>query len=185
MLQRDGVTIRRATAADAETIFAWRNEPAAKRFQPLKNLPLIQVRHSLEERAAQLLGPELAGELQWLILASDRPVGWITLQVLNREHAVGELGYTVGAAFHRRGYASAAVRLVLPLAFAADGAGLWRLEARAALANVASRTVLERAGFRLEGVARQSALIGGVRVDHARYAMLRSDWDAAQCGSSG
>lgn len=172
------VTLRRATADDAETIFAWRNEPAAKRYQPLRDYSLAQVRLNLIERAARRLGPDLDGEIQWIIEADGRAVGWITLKVTNREHAVGELGYTVGSAFHRRGFASAAVRLELPMAFSAEtGADLWRLEASAAIDNTASRTVLERAGFQLEGVARASALIGGVRVDHARYALLRPDWE--------
>ncbi|MBA2521104.1 MAG: GNAT family N-acetyltransferase [Chloroflexia bacterium] len=113
------VTIRRATADDAELIFAWRNEPAAQRYQPLRTLSLARVRQNLSDRAALELGPHVSGELQWIIVAAARPVGWITLRVHNREHGVGELGYTVGSAYHRRGVASAAVQLILPVAFGA------------------------------------------------------------------
>ena len=140
----------------------------------------------LVERAALRLGPDVDGELQWVIEAEGALVSWVMLRVLFRAHGVGELGYTIGSVYHRRGYMSAAIGRVLSLAFDAEqGADLWRLEASAAVDNVASRRVLERAGFQLEGIARASAIISGERVDHARYALLRPDWEAARMGGRG
>ena len=140
-----------------------------------------QLRELLAVRAALCLGPAVDGELQWLIEAEGTPVGWVTLRVTYRAHGVAELGYTIGSAYHRRGYMTAALDLVLPLAFdPVRGADVWRLEASAAVDNIASRRVLENAGFQLEGVARASAIIAGERVDHARYALLRPDWEAAR-----
>jgi RimJ/RimL family protein N-acetyltransferase len=54
---------------------------------------------------------------------------------------------------------------------------LERLQAVAAVENVASRKVLENAGFALEGIQRQLLIIHGERVDHAMYALLRTDWE--------
>lgn len=182
--QVPAVTLRRATPDDAELIAGWRAEPATKRYQPIQDRSLSEVRQMLVERAALRLGPSVDGELQWVIEAEGTPVGWITLRILFRAHGVGELGYTIGSAYHRRGYMSAAIGQVLPLAFEPEqGADLWRLEASAAVDNAASRHVLERTGFQLEGIARASAVIGGVRVDHARYSLLRPDWEAARRGS--
>lgn len=181
-----GVTLRRATPDDAELIAGWRAEPATKRYQAIQDRTLAQLRQMLVERSALRLGPDVDGELQWVIEAEDTPVGWVTLRVLVRAHGVGELGYTIGAAYHRRGYMSAAMGQVLPLAFDPEqGADIWRLEASAAVGNVASRRILERAGFQLEGIARASAIIGGERVDHARYALLRPDWLAARTAGRG
>ena len=184
--QAPTVTLRRATPDDAELIAGWRAEPVTKRYQPIQDRSLAEVRQMLVDRAALRLGPDVNGELQWVIEAEGRPVGWITLRILFRAHGVGELGYTVGSAYHRRGYMSEAIKQVLPLAFDPErGADLWRLEASAAVDNVASRRILERAGFQLEGIARASAIIGGERVDHARYALLRPDWEAARMGGRG
>lgn len=180
------VGVRRATADDAPLIYEWRREPAVKRFQPLRDLSLEEARRSLSERARHRLGPELDGEVQWVIEAGGVPSGWITLRIVYRAHGVGELGYSLSTPFHRRGYMSAALHLVLPLAFdPTAGANLWRLEASVAVDNVGSRTVLERAGFQLEGVAHASAIIDGRRVDHARYALLRPDWLHSQRLSGG
>ena len=67
------------------------------------------------------------------------------------------------------------VAQVIPVAFDPAGLALERLEAVAAVENVASRRVLEKNGFRFEGIARGYLIIAGARVDHARYGLLRSD----------
>lgn len=83
--------------------------------------------------------------------------------------------YTIGEAHRRQGCATAAVRLVVALAFDPAGPDLARLEAVAAVGNRGSQRVLERAGFTREGRARGLLIIGGRRVDHYRYELLRDD----------
>jgi RimJ/RimL family protein N-acetyltransferase len=178
--EQSSVSLRRASPDDAELVHQWRSEPATRRFQPIQDRSLEEVRELLAVRSALFLGPAVDGELQWLIEADGTPVGWVTLRITYRAHGVAELGYTIAPQYHRRGYMTAAIDLVLPLAFdPVRGTDLWRVEASAAVGNLASRRVLEGAGFLLEGVARASAIINGERIDHARYALLRPDWQAA------
>ena len=169
------VSIRRATIADAPAIHALRSEASARRYQPLKQVPLDTLLHSLAQRAEAPLDQSLEGKVQFLILAADRPAGWVTLDVTNRDHAVGSIGYTVGEAFRGQGVATAAARQMVELAFDEDGGDLHRLEAVAAVDNIASRKVLLHAGFREEGIARGLLVIDGMRVDHMRFGLLRSD----------
>lgn len=172
--------LRRVGPEDAELVFSWREEPSTRYFQPLRQIPLDQLRALLTERGGQPISPHLTGDVQWLIETPAGPVGWVTLTIESREHGLGNVGYTVGEHFRGRGYATAGLRAMLPLAFGAETADLARLQAVAAVENAASRRVLERAGFVAEGIARAYLVIGGVRVDHARYALLRSDWLAAR-----
>jgi ribosomal-protein-alanine N-acetyltransferase len=174
------VHLRRARPADAELILAWRTEPSARRYQPLRPVTLDQLRQILGERAARAIGPALTGEVQWLLVAPGGPVGWFTLTVESREHGLGSVGYTIGERYRGRGYASAGLRALVSTAFSPRGADLWRLEAVAAVENAASCRVLERAGFVREGIARAYLLIDGVRVDHARYALLRDEWQRGE-----
>ncbi len=174
---RPDATLRRVTADDMTMILAWRAEPSARRYQPLRQLAPAELRALLAERAARPLDRCLDGEVQWVIETGEGPVGWVTLTLTSREHGIGAVGYTVGERFRGCGYATTAVRALLPLALAPTHADLWRLEAVTAVDNVASRRVLERAGFAFEGVARAYLVIAGERVDHARYALLRSDWE--------
>jgi RimJ/RimL family protein N-acetyltransferase len=173
------VVLRRATVEDAPLVHAWRSEPSTSRFQPTLPLSLGQVRSMLAERALTPVAPTAVGKLQWIVEAAEGPVGWITLtiDVDDRRHGNATIGYTIGGAFRGRGYGRAALAALLPIAFGREILALERLEAVAAVENWASRRVLERNGFRCEGVLRGLLIIDGVRVDHAIYGLLRIDWE--------
>lgn len=171
------IRLRRAMPDDAEVIHGWRTEPSAPRYQPLLPMTVADLRSLLAETANVPLDSHFAGPARWLVEANRQPVGTISLTVESREHGLGTIGYGIGERHRGNGYAVAGLRALLPLAFSPDGANLWRLEAVAAVENVASQRVLERCGFQLEGIARSYVLIGGRRVDHARYAFLRDDWE--------
>ncbi len=83
------------------------------------------------------------------------------------------LGYWVGAKFSDRGYMTAAVRAVVPFVF--ESLELHRLEAACLPANSASTRLLERIGFKREGLARRYLRINGVWQDHVLYALLDTD----------
>jgi RimJ/RimL family protein N-acetyltransferase len=173
------VSLRRARIGDAELVHAWRSEPSTAAYQPTLPLSLIDVRAMLTERASGPLTPTAAGKFQWLIEAAGEPVGWITLEIgeAARRHGNGVVGYTVGEAFRGRGFGRDGVAALLPIAFGRTSLNLERLEAVAAVENIASRRVLEANGFTQEGILRGLLIIRGVRVDHAIYGLLRSDWE--------
>ena len=173
------VHLRRAEPADAAFLHAVRSEPSAARFQPLRPYSERRLRSLIERRGRASLDGNLDAKVQWVILADDRPAGWISLDVTSREHGIGAVGYTISESFQGRGIATSALRLVVDIAFAPRLLSLDRLEAVAAVENVASRRVLEHAGFVPEGIARGLLRIGGRRVDHVRYGLLRADQDDA------
>ena len=170
------VALRRVTPEDAELVAGWRADPAAGRHQPLQRYSLDELRRMLRDRAAAPVSPRATGKLQWIVVADGEPAGWINLDVMSRDHAAGAVGYTVATPHHGRGIASRALVALLPLAFEEHRLNLARLEGVAAVDNVASRRVMERAGFRQEGLLRGLLEIGGERVDHALYGLLRTDW---------
>jgi len=171
----DIVTIRRMTADDAELVTAWRHEPSAARYQPLHAYPVDRQRAMLARRAEMPIAPDAGGKLQWMALHDDIPAGWVSLDITSREHQTGSIGYLVGEAFRGRRIAPRALALVIPIAFDPAQLDLARLEANVAVENIASQRVLEGNGFRREGTLRGLLNIGGVRVDHYRYGLLRAD----------
>ena len=101
-------------------------------------------------------------------------VGGLTLANIRRGCAqAGSLGYWMGAPHARQGYMTAAVRALLPFAFAT--LRLHRIEAACIPGNAASIRLLEKTGFRREGFARQYLCIDGVWQDHLLYARLKDD----------
>ncbi len=101
-------------------------------------------------------------------------VGAITLDNIRRGPAqAGTLGYWVGEPFARQGYMREAIPAVVHYAF--NALNLSRIEAACLPENVASRGVLEQAGFKYEGVAQAYLQIAGRWRNHVLYANLRSD----------
>src|SRR5205807_8967539 len=83
------------------------------------------------------------------------------------------LGYLVGFARCGRGFATAAVRQLLVLAF--GELRLHRVEAAVMPANAASLRVIARAGFREEGLARRYLLVRDAWEDHRIFARTVED----------
>lgn len=101
-------------------------------------------------------------------------VGAITLDNIRRGPAQdGTLGYWIGAPFARQGHMRAAITALTHHAF--DVLDLSRLTAACLPENVASRGVLERCGFKYEGVAQSYLQIAGRWRNHVLYANLRAD----------
>jgi [ribosomal protein S5]-alanine N-acetyltransferase len=104
----------------------------------------------------------------------DVLVGGLTLANIRRGVAqAGSLGYWIGAAYAQQGLMTAAVRSLVPFAFAS--LRLHRLEAACIPTNTASIRLLERTGFSREGYARQYLCINGLWQDHLLYARLSAD----------
>jgi len=83
------------------------------------------------------------------------------------------LGYWVGEKFARQGYMTEALKALLPFVFRT--LGLHRIEAACLTDNQASRSLLARAGFREEGLARKYLLINGIWADHLLFALLKEE----------
>jgi ribosomal-protein-alanine N-acetyltransferase len=111
----------------------------------------------------------------FLIRREDgRLMGAITLDNIRRGPSQSaQVGYWIGPDFARQGYMSEALAAVVHHAF--GSLDLSRIEAACLPENVASRALLERAGFKYEGVAQSYLQINGRWRNHVLYANLRSD----------
>ncbi len=111
----------------------------------------------------------------FLVRKSDAAlIGAITLDSIRRGPAqAGTLGYWTGAPHARQGYMREAIVALVHHAF--RRLDLSRLEAACLEENAASRGLLERSGFKYEGVAQAYLQINGRWRNHVLYAQLRSD----------
>ncbi|MEL7213201.1 MAG: GNAT family protein [Pseudomonadota bacterium] len=104
----------------------------------------------------------------------DTLLGAITLDNIRRGPAqAGTLGYWVGAPHARHGYMREAIQSVVHYGF--TQLDLSRVEAACLPENAASRGVLEKCGFKYEGVAQSYLQINGRWRNHVLYANLRGD----------
>lgn len=101
-------------------------------------------------------------------------VGALTLDNIRRGPAqMATLGYWIGAPFARQGYMGEAIAAVVRHAFGAMD--LSRIEAACLPENTPSRGVLEKSGFKYEGVAQAYLQINGRWRNHVQYSNLRHD----------
>jgi RimJ/RimL family protein N-acetyltransferase len=104
---------------------------------------------------------------------TDRFLGGVGLNFINRVHRIGNLGYWVRTSAAGRGIATKAARLMARFAF--EQVGLHRVEILAAIPNLASQRVAEKAGAVREGVLRKRLLIGGEAQDAVLFSLISED----------
>jgi len=111
----------------------------------------------------------------FLIRRSDEALlGAITMDNIRRGPAqAATLGYWIGAPFAREGYMKEAIEALVHYGF--TQMDLSRIEAACLPENTASRGVLEKSGFKYEGVAQSYLQINGRWRNHVLFANLRGD----------
>ena len=101
-------------------------------------------------------------------------LGALTLDNIRRGPAqAATIGYWIGARHARQGYMREAIAAVVHHAFTTMD--LSRVEAACLPENAASRGVLEKSGFKYEGVAQSYLQINGRWRNHVLYSNLRGD----------
>lgn len=111
----------------------------------------------------------------FMIRRSDQAlIGALTLDNIRRGPSqAGTTGYWVGKHYSRQGYMCEALEALVHHAF--THLDISRLEAGCLPENAASRGVLEKVGYKYEGVAQSYLQINGRWRNHVLYAALRSD----------
>jgi RimJ/RimL family protein N-acetyltransferase len=105
------------------------------------------------------------------IVVANRAVGGLGFELkTDVERYSAEVGYWLGEEIWGRGIATAALKTATPYALKAYG--LNRLFALPFVENLASIRVLEKTGYRREGVMRRSAFKNGQFLDQAIYAFV-------------
>lgn len=126
----------------------------------------------------QWYGRYLAGRADgsrqaFIALLADHPVGLALAPQIEPEARELELGYLVDPAFRGQGVATELLHQLTRWAFT-EAAAL-RVELRIDVANLGSRTVAQRCGYRLEGTLRSCYVKNGLRSDVQVWAKLPGD----------
>ncbi len=104
----------------------------------------------------------------------DTAVGIFQIRQLEPGFATAEWGFALGSAYWGTGVFLDAAKMVVDFAF--EGAGVHRLEARAAVVNGRGNGALRKIGALQEGILRKSFLRNGQYLDQALWTILDEDW---------
>ncbi|MFT3897958.1 MAG: GNAT family N-acetyltransferase [Thermomonas sp.] len=165
--------LRGPTPDDIDDLFALFSDPEVMRYwsrAPMRD------RGEAEGLIGEMLEAFERRELiNWVITGSDdRAVGTCTLFHFDPRHRRAEVGYALRSDHWGRGLASEAVTLAIDWALRA--LDLHRVEADIDPRNDASRRVLERLGFRSEGVLRERFFVGDSATDSELFGVLATEW---------
>jgi RimJ/RimL family protein N-acetyltransferase len=170
------VSIRPVSGADLDDLFEINGDDAVTRFLPYATWRTAADASAWLERMEALAQ---AGGAQQLVVErnEDRKViGTVLLFRFDEGSARLELGYALGRAYWRQGYASEALRAVCNHAF--RQLSVRRIEAEVDPLNTASNALLLALGFVREGLLRQRWLTKGVASDTNIYGCLSHEWAA-------
>lgn len=167
------IELRALSVADVPALFELFGDPAVTRYWSWSAFERI-------EQAADLFAQIERGFadkaiFQWGIAdrANGRVIGTTTLYQLDWRHQRGEIGFALRRDRWGQGLAGEAVARVIDFAF--DELDLHRLEADADPRNAGSLKLLEREGFRREGLLRERYHVNGEIQDAALLGLLRSE----------
>jgi len=160
--------------ADARDLFAMYSDPQVFRHIPIGDWKQIDESHQRIARDINMMS-----EGSYIRLAVERRedarvIGEVLLFNFALESKRAEVGYALARDAWRNGYVAEALPPLIDYGF--RELGLNRLEAVIDPRNAASARVLERMGFKPEGVQREHYIVRGETSDSGLYGLLRREW---------
>ncbi|UCG45290.1 MAG: GNAT family N-acetyltransferase [Candidatus Bathyarchaeota archaeon] len=169
MLEGKNVNLRVMEKEDLPLVTKWANDPEfAGEFEPLEQVTREEVEkwHS-----------NLDSEEKWFMIEKKdgKKIGHIFHSPKGPHYLIG---YRLLPSERSKGYCTEAVKILVDYLFRVKR--IVRIQAETNPRNIASQRVLEKAGFKKEGVIRKSIFIRGKWEDGVLYSILREEWDATK-----
>ncbi len=175
-LETDRLYLRPLDTPDIQAFSAYRSDPDIARYQGW-GTPFT------EEQAEEFIEQMKAvtpGEIgQWLQLGMELKdggtlIGDVAFQIIKDSHRQAEIGMTLSANHHGKGYGSEAVTTLVNYLF--GELQVHRIIANCDPENYPAHRLLERVGFRREGCFVESLWYKGYWASELWFAMLDREW---------
>ena len=154
--------------------FYIRNKDHLAPYEPDKIHGFYTVRYHQTAMQMEMKKTLEGSEVRYYLYEKDNPdfiIGVVNLyRIVRGSFDSATIGYKLDLKYTGKGYAFEAVMRLMQLAY--EDLHLHRVECRVATYNDRSIRLLEKAGFRSEGLERQTVRIGGKWVDTYRYAYV-------------
>lgn len=159
---------------DAATLARWSEDAEYQRLLDIRAVRPISPDVAAERDKARRTDPALV-EFRLRTLSDDRLIGFVALYAIDWGNQTARLAIGIGEpAYRGKGYGADALQLILRYAF--DELNLHRVGAEVVSYNERALHVLQRGGFRREGVVREAVQRDGQRWDLVLLGILRREW---------
>ena len=174
IIESERLILRQLTPEDAADFFACQSDPDVFRYASrCEETSLESAREMLNNLFKRHQEQTM---LSWAIVLKEnqRFIGRFQMEEWSDENFRATVGYLLGKQYWGNGYATEALRAVIAYLF--EQTTVNRIDTFAWAENIASTRVMEKAGMRLEGLARQRRFAKGAFRDVKFYAILRKDF---------
>jgi len=165
LLEGKLVNLRVMEREDLPLVWEWVNDPEfGGEFEPLEQVTMKELEKWFDNPRSNE---------QWFIVEKKdkSKIGQI-FYTASGSHF--EIGYRLIPCERNKGHCTEAVKILIDFLFLSKNTV--RIQAKTNPKNIASQRVLEKAGFKREGLIRKDIFIRGQWQDGVLYSILRDDW---------
>lgn len=177
-IRTDRLIIRPVSGADLDDLMQVNGDDEVTRFLPYGTWRCLDDASAWLARMQALAASGSAQQLVIERIDAMKVIGSVLLFKFDESSSRLELGYALGRAHWRQGFAKEALHAVCRHAF--RELSIRRLEAEVNPDNAASNALLQRLGFVREGLLRKRWMAKGAAYDTNIYGCLAEEWLSAQ-----
>lgn len=173
------LVLREFVEADWAGVLAYQQDPRYLRYYPWTDRVEADARAFVELFLGwQSEEPRRRYQLALTLKRSGRLIGNCGIRRKPDNDWEADIGYELDPEFWGNGYATEAAQALVNHGF--QELGLERISSWCIADNIASARVMERLGFRLEGVLRRNEFFKERWWDTLLYALLRDEWESLE-----
>jgi RimJ/RimL family protein N-acetyltransferase len=167
-------TLREVCSDDLQDLMEVNGDPEVTHFLPYATWVSLADAAAWLERMNKLVATGSARQLVIVRNADEKVIGTALLFKFDEGSSRLELGYVIGRAHWKQGYAAEALRALLSHVF--TGLRIRRVEAEVNPSNLASNALLKSLGFTQEGYLRERWVAKGATYGVNIYGLLATEW---------
>ena len=159
---------------DDDMLAYWISDP---KIQSMYSEPVYTTKEEVKELLDKYIGSyEKPNYYRWAIIEKKDQicVGQIAIFLVDDKNHFCEIEYCLGSLFHRKGYATEAVKLILDYCF--NQINFHKVQVCHKEGNIASQGVIRKCNFIYEGTLRDFFFMDGKYVNRLYYSMLKDEY---------
>jgi ribosomal-protein-alanine N-acetyltransferase len=175
IIETPRLILRQPTREDGPELLEMRSDPQVMQYIPRPMAQSLEDIYGLLDLFQEMVArnERINWAMEWR--ETGKVVGMISYVNFKLQHDRAEVGYSLSRAWHRKGIMMEALCSLLDWGF--NTLGLHSAEAIVDAENVASRQLLEKAGFRKEALFLEDFFWNDRYRDSVHYGLLRREWE--------
>ena len=173
-LETDRLLLRRLTLDDANDIFEYASEPDVAKYVPWEHHKSIEDSLTFLNFALAKYKEKKVSDWGIVLKENNKLIGTIAFHWWSIDHASAEVGYALSKNHWNKGLTTEALNEILKFGF--KKMELNRIEGRTRVENIASQSVLKKAGMSYEGTMREQFFTKGDYRDFIMFSILRKEY---------